>query len=693
MDLESILSRFAGENFVLYGGDATLLASVATKVNVIAWFTTRANAESTPPQQEYAKLLDEIYDANYLLVGTGNVGRTKAETAARLLLRAPSSVDMTKTFARTLIFHGYPTFVDIGISATVERYPSGSIVVPEDDKAETLQMLGHILDKDISVPLPLRDIQAIPGVDEVMPYIHVYSRIQEAKERIGKPRLPLTEDMPVSIMNIQTAPKMQYEQGTYTSAINWGQRKLLLSEIELLVDVISRDIARGGDGMRFKIIYVGAAPGSHIPYLLGLFSRYQLSADLWDRPSRFDIPESANLRITPEAYRDPAMTGEFEGFFTDIVASKYQAEFGTSNRLIFISDIRDASNEEAVMRDMEMQQGWVLALNPYASQLKFRLPFLGSDTYSYLDGDIYTQTWARNKSSESRLLSYRPFTRKNYNVRAYDESFAYFNMVTRVSSYDIGRIINTISGRTTDIQRYLPVPDVGFCTCHDCAREAEILAKYLRLLGVPPTERTLQTFIRRNTEASRPYSQQKTNPRTLWTRVAVKVPPYDRKILILFRTLPENRNVYESELSSLWLNTLSSRNIQNRNKSLLISNQSIRDITPASYSDILMYADGMSQEEIVDLVLSKKMGTPLISASSDNTRELFSSVLRGERFVTVFNFHTDFVREYNPARDLGSVGTAQRNILLQNMELARQNKMSMDEWGSVLMFLLSSMSR
>jgi hypothetical protein len=120
------------------------------------------------------------------------------------------------------------------------------------------------------------------------------------------------------------------------------------------VQVIERDIARGGDGRGFIIVYVGSAPGSHIPHLLNLFARYGVTAHLWDRRERFDIPESGVIRIIPPEFTDPAMTGDTEGFFTDVVADNYVRTYGRDNRLIFVSDIRDASEEEAIDRDMQM---------------------------------------------------------------------------------------------------------------------------------------------------------------------------------------------------------------------------------------------------------------------------------------------------------------------------------------------------
>eukprot|EP00961_Rhodomonas_salina_P002887 39493-Rhodomonas_salina.1 len=51
-------------------------------------------------------------------------------------------------------------------------------------------------------------------------------------------------------------------QGEEKTVVHWGQRKLLLSELEFLT-------AHGAAGA--TVVYAGAAPGTHTRYLLELF--------------------------------------------------------------------------------------------------------------------------------------------------------------------------------------------------------------------------------------------------------------------------------------------------------------------------------------------------------------------------------------------------------------------------------------
>ena len=60
------------------------------------------------------------------------------------------------------------------------------------------------------------------------------------------------------------APRLRYQQipHSHRSVNHWGQRKLLLSEIEFLTQY-----SEAGD----FVVYAGAAPGTHITYLTALF--------------------------------------------------------------------------------------------------------------------------------------------------------------------------------------------------------------------------------------------------------------------------------------------------------------------------------------------------------------------------------------------------------------------------------------
>lgn len=229
------------------------------------------------------------------------------------------------------------------------------------------------------------------------------------------------------------------------TVIHWGQRKLLLSEIEFL-----NEYSSAGD----NIIYVGAAPGTHIPFLSSLFP--ELTFLLFD-PAEFSINESSKVKI-------------FREFFTDSVAEKYKGQ-----NVLFISDIRSVSYtissdqevEDAVRRDQTMQMNWVKTLEPKSSMLKFRLPWKGksnnyTDYTDYLDGLIYLPIWGPITTTETRLIV--PDYRKNkmYDNSKYEEQMIYFNTITRVQYYK-----HDVFG----------VP--GLCHCYDCAAEVKVLTDFI----------------------------------------------------------------------------------------------------------------------------------------------------------------------------------------------------------------------
>ena len=58
----------------------------------------------------------------------------------------------------------------------------------------------------------------------------------------------------------------------------------------------------------------------------------------------------------------------------------------------------------AWQEDMSDQQRWHDLIRPKVSMLKFRLPWLPGDT-EYLVGKVYTQPYAKPRSTEMRLIA------------------------------------------------------------------------------------------------------------------------------------------------------------------------------------------------------------------------------------------------------------------------------------------------
>ena len=149
-------------------------------------------------------------------------------------------------------------------------------------------------------------------------------------------------------------PRTPYgrRQGEVKTVEHWGQRKLLLSEIEFLT--LYGHLA----GL---VVYAGAAPGTHIDFL----SRKLFPSHKWILvdPAPFDARESDRIEVR-------------ETFFTDEMAKEFAGK-----DILFICDIRsmdeeqdDKLKEHRIHIDMVWQEKWVQIMQPKVSY-PFRVHF------------------------------------------------------------------------------------------------------------------------------------------------------------------------------------------------------------------------------------------------------------------------------------------------------------------------------
>ncbi|EFC42062.1 predicted protein [Naegleria gruberi] len=233
------------------------------------------------------------------------------------------------------------------------------------------------------------------------------------------------------------------------SVIHWGQRKLLMSEIEFLTEF-------GYPGA--IVVYAGAAPGHHTNFLSDLFP--DLSFVLVD-PSPFVCKPTDKITIVND-------------FFTDELAAKY-----ADKNVLFISDIRTAQPEKGnenqtvehreeiekcVKWDNQAQMNWHLTIKPKMSMLKFRLPYdtQSEKSYEYLKGDIYLPVWGPQTTTETRLVCSKDCGTIPYDTAKYESQMFYFNTRTRVHYYPHN------------------VQVEGMDHCYDCRSEVFILEQYLK---------------------------------------------------------------------------------------------------------------------------------------------------------------------------------------------------------------------
>ena len=253
-----------------------------------------------------------------------------------------------------------------------------------------------------------------------------------SKRVVGNAEELISRFLPKERLPYKVAPKK------FLRTLHAGQRKLLLTEIEFLT--------KYGD-LADTVLYVGAAPGTHLVVLHELFPKHKFI--LYDpRPYDKRVLELPNFEFYNE-------------YFTDEAAEKYIGQ-----DLLFITDIRNIQEAEnpdksegAVFEDMTMQKRWIEMIKPKMSSIKFRLPFTEGKT-EYFDGDIYIQPFARLTSTETRLFTDGKST-KTYDNKTYEEQLWYHNNKSRQLAYD------------NDV-----VHD-GLDNCYDCVTQVQILNEYI----------------------------------------------------------------------------------------------------------------------------------------------------------------------------------------------------------------------
>jgi hypothetical protein len=129
-------------------------------------------------------------------------------------------------------------------------------------------------------------------------------------------------------------PRLKYKRrtGEYKVQLHWGQRKLLLSEIEFLTlytlskSKPSKKSEKSNESKKWIVVYAGAADGRHDIYLSTLFHNCEFH--LYD-PATFD----KNLVEYATTHNNIKI---FNEYFTDEIAASYKDK----ENILFICDIR-----------------------------------------------------------------------------------------------------------------------------------------------------------------------------------------------------------------------------------------------------------------------------------------------------------------------------------------------------------------
>ena len=129
--------------------------------------------------------------------------------------------------------------------------------------------------------------------------------------------------------------------------------------------------------------------------------------------------------------------------------------------------------EEAVTRDMSLQEEWVDILKPKLSLLKFRM------SYNIKHGEkkihkrkILYGIWPKSLSGETRLLVKESDVGKKilYDFQKYEEIMFFHNKYKRLYCFAFNN--------EDTIQKIIQSKNNPYCPCYDCLAELKVLHNY-----------------------------------------------------------------------------------------------------------------------------------------------------------------------------------------------------------------------
>lgn len=287
---------------------------------------------------------------------------------------------------------------------------------------------------------------------------------------------------------------------TLSHNVHLGQRKLLLSEIQLLTLYYNNNVKSHP-----IVVYVGASPGTHLDFLHYLFPNV-----------KFILYDASPIKL-----KNNDVYEIYKQYFTDETCIALKQRFAKSPNvdMLFVSDIRLGANsnkefEDQVLRDNELQLGWMKILKPKYSLIKFRLSYnlKHGQTFEYVKGKVMFQMWPPETSGESRLLVTRAniTTKHTYDFKNYEETLFFHNKWTRRYCFPIESVFDDDANKANDaksananalqmIKKQVYADNNLYCTCYDCMAELYTLQEYVKLANsgkiVSIKPKTLNTII------------------------------------------------------------------------------------------------------------------------------------------------------------------------------------------------------
>ncbi|KAG5503903.1 hypothetical protein GH5_04756 [Leishmania sp. Ghana 2012 LV757] len=261
----------------------------------------------------------------------------------------------------------------------------------------------------------------------------------------------------------EDAPRRPYQNNASTASfehrllkgLHYGQRKLILSEIEFFLQIAMYTERRGSTASPKKvlIVYAGAACGFHLPFLFSLFPTLE-----------FVLIDPAPMcpRVKAIASEEESCVLELiEDICTPELCLRIRRTYFETHDIFLVSDIRSGhptgmslnqEHTDMIVQDNNAQREWCFSLEVEAAMLKFHPPYPATkdsnsgqenaedttmEEYMYLDGTQLLGVWAPKSSSEVRLVVVGPFKRgyepptRRYYCTAHEEQCYAYNMDKR----------------------------------------------------------------------------------------------------------------------------------------------------------------------------------------------------------------------------------------------------------------------
>lgn len=262
--------------------------------------------------------------------------------------------------------------------------------------------------------------------------------------------------------------KKKYKKSANLKNTHWGQLKLFISELLFLTNYYDQSEVS-------DVIYIGAAPGDHIPVLSMMFPK--ITFHLYDASDfRSQVYSKEKIKIYNK-YFDQSDIEEWKLkrciLISDIRTITYDS------KKTKLSDIKN--NEDIVWKDMNIQRRWVEEIKPIYSLLKFRLPYAEKfelekgKTRKYLDGIVYIQPFCKAASSESRLCVLgKQITERDWDILEYEERLFHHNSERRNKHL----YVNPIHKEHTYVY-----PELGLFNDYDSIHFTHVVIDYMTKIG------------------------------------------------------------------------------------------------------------------------------------------------------------------------------------------------------------------